>query len=153
MELLRIIPNPYDDILVILLLAVGVYFAWKVGKNKQNTEAVDNYKSVTESQEARIKVLEDDFKRAQTDKHELTAQVNQLIGENKALKDLLTYQDPAFKKTIEAMLGAIKQTAEFQSSLHQEFVEHSKEDDKRFAGLHETQIQIRDAVKSLKKGK
>jgi TolA-binding protein len=149
MDLMKIFPDPVNDLVIIVVACIAVYFAWRSGKNKQSQEAVDNYKAVTESQELRIKQLEKDQDRDRKDKHDLTAQINQLIGENKALKDLLTYQDPAFKKTIEAMLGAIKQTAEFQSSLHQEFIVHSKEDDRRFGDLHKTQVEIRDAVKSL----
>jgi hypothetical protein len=148
MDLFKIIPTPYSELLVIALLLVAVYFTWISGRNRQSDEAAENYKTVSESQEARINQLCKDFEVLQKENHELRAQLNQLIGENKALKDLLTYQDPEFKQIIKDIMANMEVLAKQQTTLAKEFLGHAKLDDKRFANVESNDKQIITEIKA-----
>jgi len=110
-----IFPDPVNDLLIIIVGCIAVYFAWRSGKNKQITEAVSNYEKLTASQDKVIAQLKDeiasirvDFEKrldkSEKENHDLRAQVNQLIGENKGLTKLVTLQDP-FRDKIDIILG------------------------------------------------
>lgn len=134
-DVLKIIPSPLDELLVIAVFFMGVYFAWRSSRNKQQSEAIVNYEAVTKSQEVRLNDLESKILRLTDENHDLRAQVNQLIGENRTLKEVVAKPDPSFNHNIEAILKELKVLAKEQVELRKEFVEHSKQDDKRFAEI------------------
>ena len=108
MEILSILTHPWDDIALVIGFAIVVYFLWRFNQNRATSGALDNYKKVTDSQELRITQLEKDFEESKLENKNLTAKVNQLVGENKALKDLLTYQDPTFRGEFEKLVKAVE---------------------------------------------
>lgn len=128
MELLNILPNPYDDLFVVLLMIIGLYFAWRLGKNKQGSESIENYKAVVDSQEVRIKQLEKDFETSKKNNKDLTAHINQLIGQNQTLKEMVALQDPEFRE-------AFRKIADAYECMQRELKEHYKDDNTRFEAI------------------
>ena len=107
-----------------------IYFTFR-------SQMLKNYKETVNSQDVRIKSLEDDMSTLTKnfeeykiltlkEKKELEAQVNQLIGENKSLKDLMTYQDPQFRTDFSCMAEEVKQ-------MRVDFKKHYEDDNRRFA--------------------
>ena len=108
MELLKLLVHPWDDIALAIGFVIVIYFLWRFNQNKATSGALDNYEAVTKSQELRIDQLTRDMERMKEDNKGLLAQLNQLIGENKALKDLLTYQDATFRADFEKLVKAVE---------------------------------------------
>jgi hypothetical protein len=142
MQITEILPAAYEEVLLIALLLLAVYFTWRSGKNKQNGETIQNYKDVSESQERRIRQLEEDYKCVIGYHKEIVLKKAKQEERVKTLTELLTYQDPSFKKTIETMANSVKTNAEYQLALHKEFVAHSEDDDRRFVSLGENDATI-----------
>jgi predicted RNase H-like nuclease (RuvC/YqgF family) len=120
---MNLAPTSFESILNTILIIVGfgvtIFFLWR-------TKAVTVYKDAVEAYEVRLKQLEETIVKIEKENKELHSQLNQLIGENKALKDLLTYQDPSFRNEIKAILDTIK-------DLRTDFQDHCAQDDSRFS--------------------
>ncbi len=114
------------------------------------TKAVGVYKDAVDAYEVRLKQFESDLKNLKIENKDLNALVNQLKGENKALKDIVVKPDSEFKETVKVILQEIKIITERQVDLEQHFVQHAREDDKRFTdigtyakGNHEILLEMR----------
>jgi septal ring factor EnvC (AmiA/AmiB activator) len=99
------------------------YSQWKRGVTSAESEALTTY-------QAELNLVKDTLKRVQEENKAQAAQLNQLIGENKTLKETLTYQDPKFRDTIKSILDEIKK-------MREDFEQHAKDDNIRFVAQGE----------------
>lgn len=112
---------------------ISVAYAWaqiRNGKSTADSSTIASYQSEVEALKLRVNRLEQDNK-------DLNAQANQLIGENKNLRETLTYQDPAFRDTIKKILEEIKEMRLAEKAQREDSRKHAELDDKRFNKIFE----------------
>ena len=124
-----------------LIFAVAyAYSQWKRGVTRAESEALTTY-------QAELNVVKETLKRVQQENKDQAAKLNQLIGENKTLKETLTYQDPKFRKTIKSILDEIKK-------MREDFEQHAKDDNIRFVaqgeGINKAKTVAEDNNRILK---
>lgn len=131
------IAHPFDDIVTIIItlsvLVGAIAYVWQMlrnGKNKANQETIEGYKgelTIIKEQQERIRNENDEIRK---ENRGLTAQVNQLIGENKTLKEVLALRDPKFEEKFMQLLRCVE-------GLQKDFNNHTKNDEKDFREIKE----------------
>jgi predicted RNase H-like nuclease (RuvC/YqgF family) len=105
---------------------VVTYFLWKSKNGALKDDTIKAYKEVIEAYDKKLSQFETDLGELKDENKFLQAQVNQLIGENKALKNVKP--SAVFETKVIEILGEIK-------TLRTDFVSHSGEDNTRFEAL------------------
>jgi len=141
----------------VIVAGVGYgYGQFKKGKNQADDETIASYERQVEAFRAEVDTLCKKTESLEGENKGLHAQVNQLIGENKALKEVVVKPDSEFKKTVEVILEELKVIAKHQEVLAQQqansredFLDHSKNDDKRFKSIGEIAKQNNVLLKKM----
>lgn len=115
-----------EIVLVIGAILIGAYFLWKSKNGALKDDTIKAYKEVIEAYDKKLSQFETDLGELKDENKSLQAQVNQLIGENKALKNVKP--SAVFETKVIEILGEIK-------TLRTDFVSHSGEDNTRFEAL------------------
>ncbi len=131
-----------ETVLVVGGLFVSVYFIWKSRKNEAKDNAIKAYKDVIDAYTLKMKEFEADLNTMKDENRELHAQVNQLIGENKALKNVIVKPDVEFKNTVTSILTEMR-------TLRTDFIQHSTSDDTRFGNIVELATSNNQILKKM----
>lgn len=115
------------------------------------TKTVNVYKDAVQAYEIRLNQLENDLKSLKTENKDLNALVNQLKGENKTLQDIVVKPDSEFKEIVKVILDEIKIINQHQSDIREDFIQHSKNDDKRFRDIGEYAKSNNSLLKKMNK--
>ena len=146
--------QPYIiSITIVIGFAANMYMSWKTGSNKAQLEATSTWKSVADGYEGRLKQVENDainnkemFQEEivilKAENKELLGKYNQLIGENKILKEVVVNPSPLFEKTVTSILSEIK-------TMNEKALKHREKDDKRFADLGELSQENNSILKKI----
>lgn len=115
--------SPYSEIADALLGIAAIvgaiayaYSVIKSQKSKADSDTIASYKS-------ELEIIKSSNQRMQDEVRNLTTQVNQLIGENRALKSTLALRDPRFESKFTEMLEAVKTLGDCMKN-------HYEQDDK-----------------------
>ena len=114
--------------MIVGVLFVTSYYLWKKGNSSSKDEAIKAYKEVIEAYSLKIKEFEDQLTEFRGENKILQAQVNQLVGENKALKNVIVKPDQEYKNTVTTILNEMK-------TMRSDFIAHSNNDDDRFGNI------------------
>lgn len=115
-----------EIVLVVGAVLIGGYFLWKSKTGTIKDDTIKAYKDVIDAYDKKMVQFESDLGELKDENKTLQAQVNQLIGENKALKNVKP--SIVFESTVTSILSEIK-------TLRSDFVAHSGEDNTRFETL------------------
>lgn len=124
-----------NTILIILGFSITVFFLWR-------TKATDIYKEAVSAYEIRLKQVEQDVTNLTVENKDLQARLNQMIGENTALKKVTVIPDKAYQETTTSILKEIK-------TIREDFTKHSKQDDVRFAVIGDNVKANHDILKRI----
>ena len=95
----------FDVLMVVAAMVAAASYAfanWRNGTTKASTEAVTAYKMELEAVNMRMARIEDENK-------DLHKTINQLIGENRVLKETLNLRDPDFMKEMSEGFASMKE--------------------------------------------
>lgn len=111
----------------VLLAGLGYgYGQFKKGQREVDTETISSYERTLEAVNRELGMVKNSNAKLESDNKELHAQVNQLIGENKALRSVKP--DTMFQTAVQAILTE-------QKNLREDFIKHAELDDKRFSNI------------------
>ena len=122
-----------ETVILIGGIGVGSFYIWRSRKNTSKDDAIKAYKDVVDAYTLKIDEFKKDLSEVKAENKDLQAQVNQLIGENKALRNVKP--SAAFEETVKSILTEIKTLSTHQSNLREDFVTHSESDNTRFKGI------------------
>jgi regulator of replication initiation timing len=132
------------------------YGQFKKGQNQSDDETIASYERQIDAFRSELDNICKKTEALEIENKGLHAQMNQLIGENKALKEVVVKPDSEFKKTVEVILEELKVIAKHQEVLAQQqanarddFLKHSENDDKRFKSIGEIAKQNNVLLKKL----
>ena len=128
-------------------IGVGAYYIWNSRRNTSKDDAIKAYKDVVDAYTLKMDEFKKDLSEVKAENKDLQAQVNQLIGENKALRNVKP--SVAFEDTVKSILSEVKTLSTHQSNLREDFIAHSKQDDIRFEGILKAAINNNEMLKKL----
>ena len=119
-----------QSVVVVGTIIIGAYYIWRTSRNTTKDDTIKAYKEVINAYTLKITEFEKTLNEIRDENKSLQAQVNQLVGENKALKNVIVKPDDEFKNTVTSILGEMR-------TIREDFLNHTSNDDDKFGNLAE----------------